>query len=101
MVFITTDGEEEGQRVAKALLEAKVVACVNVIPQVSSRFWWEGKLDSAEESLLVAKTRRSALERVGEVVREVHSYDVPEIIALPIVWGSASYLEWIDEQVVG
>jgi periplasmic divalent cation tolerance protein len=99
VVFITTDGEEEGKRVADELLQAKLVACVNVVPRVSSSFWWQGKIDSATESLLVAKTKRSALEEIGRVVRAAHSYDVPEIIALPIVWGSQSYLDWIEEQV--
>lgn len=99
VVFITTDGEQEGQRIADRLLQAKLVACVNLVPQVSSRFWWQGKIDEARESLLIAKTRVAALDEIGRVVREAHSYDVPEVIALPIVWGSASYLQWIDEQV--
>lgn len=99
VVLVTTDGQVEGKRIADRLLETRLAACVNVVPHVSSWFWWQGKIDAGDESLLVIKTRRALLEELAKVVREAHSYDVPEIIALPIVWGSQSYLDWMGEQV--
>jgi periplasmic divalent cation tolerance protein len=99
VVFITTESEEQGRAIAERLLERRLCACVNVVPRVHSRFWWQGQLDEAGESLLVVKTRRSVLDELGRVVREAHSYDVPEIIALPIIWGSPSYLDWIGREV--
>ena len=99
VVFITTEGEQQGRAIAERLLERKLCACVNLVPNVDSRFWWKGQLDQAREALLVVKTRRSELEELGRVVREAHSYEVPEIIALPIIWGSPSYLDWIGREV--
>ena len=99
VVFITTDGPEEGKRVADRLLEAKVAACVNIVPRVSSWYWWQGEVESGDESLLVVKTKRALLDELASVVKAAHSYEVPEIIALPIVWGSTSYLEWLGQQV--
>jgi periplasmic divalent cation tolerance protein len=99
VVFITTEGEEQGRIIAERLLERKLCACVNLVPRVDSRFWWQGKIDRAGESLLVVKTRVAVLEELGRAVREAHSYQVPEIIALPIIWGSPSYLGWIDQEV--
>jgi len=99
VVFITIDTKEEAQRIAKVLLEQRKAACVNIIPGVSSLFWWEDKLDSAQESLLIVKTKASVLNEVIRLVKEIHSYDVPEIIAMPIVGGNQDYLEWIGKEV--
>jgi periplasmic divalent cation tolerance protein len=99
VVFITTASEEEGRRISERLLDRKLCACVNLVPRVDSRFWWQGKLDTSSESMLIAKTKRSVLDELGRVVREAHSYEVPEIIALPIVWGSQTYLDWIEREV--
>jgi periplasmic divalent cation tolerance protein len=81
------------------LLERKKAACVNIIDKVSSHFRWEGKLDSAQESLLIAKTRASLLPEIIELVKKTHSYDIPEIIALPIIGGNQDYLEWLEQSV--
>ena len=99
VLFITTATAEEAQQISRALLNKKKVACVNIVPGVSSLFWWQGKLDSAQENLLVIKTKASQLNEIIRLVKELHSYDVPEIIALPIVGGNQDYLEWIDEEV--
>ncbi len=100
VVFITTATEEEAHRVAERLLNQHKAACVNIVTGVSSLFWWEGKLDSAQESLLIAKTRASVLPELVELVKKTHSYEVPEIIALPIIGGNEDYLKWIDSEVV-
>jgi len=96
VVLVTTGSAQEAERIASLLLKERVAACVNVIAQVQSLFWWEGKIDRAQEVLLVVKTKKPLLERIIELVRENHSYDVPEVIALPITGGNPAYLEWID-----
>jgi periplasmic divalent cation tolerance protein len=98
VVFITTGGEEEAARVSDALLQGRLVACVNRVSGVRSEFWWRGSRDSAGECLLIAKTRRELWPRVLEAVRAVHSYEVFEAIALPIVESNPDYLRWIEEE---
>jgi len=98
-IFVTINSEKEARSVAEHLLEKREAACVNIVPGVSSLFWWQGKLDSAQECLLIIKTRASLLQGVIDLVKEVHSYEVPEIIALPIVGGNKDYLKWIDDEV--
>jgi len=98
VVLVTTGSPEEAQKISSALLEQKKAACVNIVPQVSSRFWWQGELDSAEESLLIIKTRASLLDEIISIVKKIHSYEVAEVIALPIVGGNPDYLNWIGEE---
>ena len=97
-VFITVADEEEARLISRVLLKQRKVACINIIPGVNSLFWWQEKIDSAQESLLVIKTRSALLDEVIQLVKEIHSYDVPEIIALPIIGGNQDYLEWIDSE---
>jgi len=99
VLFITTPTAEEAQRIAEALLTQRKAACVNIVPRVSSHFWWQDRLDSAQESLLIVKTKASLLNEIVTLVRQAHSYDIPEIIALPIVGGNQDYLEWINKEV--
>jgi len=96
-VVLITSRREEAEGIAHALLEEKKAACVNIIPEISSLFWWEGKLETQSESLLVVKTRTASLPDVIELVKSVHSYEVPEIIALPITGGNRAYLDWISQ----
>jgi periplasmic divalent cation tolerance protein len=98
VVLVTTATREEAEKIAQLLLDRRKVACVNIVPGVHSVFWWQGKLDSAQESLLIAKTRTSLVPRVVDLVRGAHSYTVPEVIALPVVAGNQDYLEWIDQE---
>ena len=96
VILITTSSAEEAHRIADQLLNQRKAACVNIIPRVDSLFWWQGKLDSARESLMVIKTKTSKLKEITELVKKVHSYEVPEVIALPIIGGNEDYLRWID-----
>jgi periplasmic divalent cation tolerance protein len=96
VVLITTSSEEEALKIAESLVNGKKAACVNIVPRVDSLFWWEGKLDSARESLLLVKTKASLFPEIVEMVKRMHSYEVPEIIALPIIGGSEDYLKWLD-----
>ena len=99
VIFITTASGEEAHTIATILLQQRKVACVNILPGASSLFWWHGKIDSADENLLVAKTTASQIDDVVKLVKESHSYDVPEVVALPIVGGNQDYLEWMDGEV--
>lgn len=100
MVLITTSQDEESQLIARVLLEQRKAACVNIVPKISSLYWWNGAIQQDKESLLIVKTRKELLNEVIRLVKEVHSYEVPEIIALPVTGGNHDYLEWIDREVV-
>lgn len=99
VVFITAADEEEASLISRVLLKQRKAACINIVPGISSLFWWRGRIDSAQESLLVVKTKASMLDEITQLVKEIHSNDVPEIIALPIVGGNQDYLEWVDNEV--
>ncbi|MGD9316351.1 MAG: divalent-cation tolerance protein CutA [Anaerolineae bacterium] len=101
VVLMTAGSQEEAERIAHALVAEMLVACVNVIPAVTSVYRWEGQVQSDQEWLLVAKSRRDVLNDLVRRVQALHSYDVPEVIALPLVGGSDAYLRWIDRQVHG
>jgi periplasmic divalent cation tolerance protein len=96
IVLITTGSEEEAHKIAELLTNEKKAACVNIVPGIDSTFWWEGKIDLARESLLLVKTRASLFPEIVELVKRTHSYEVPEIVALPIIAGSEDYLKWLD-----
>jgi len=96
VVLITAGSEEEAHKIAKLLISERKAACVNIVPEVDSRFRWKGKIESARESLLLVKTRASLLSEIISLVKEAHSYELPEIIALPIIGGSEQYLRWLD-----
>jgi periplasmic divalent cation tolerance protein len=96
VVLITAGSEEEAHSIAESLVKRKKAACINIVPSVDSLFWWEGKIDSARESLLLVKTKASLFPEIVELVKRTHSYEVPEIIALPIIAGSEDYLKWLD-----
>jgi periplasmic divalent cation tolerance protein len=96
VVLITASSEEEAHKIAKLLVNERKAACVNIVPGVDSLFRWKGKLDSARESLLLVKTRASLFPEIISLVKETHSYEVPEIIALPIIGGTEEYLKWLD-----
>jgi periplasmic divalent cation tolerance protein len=97
VVFITASGAEEGARIAESLVAEKLVACVNRIDGISSVYWWKGKIERSSESLLIAKTNGDLVEGIIARVKEMHSYAVPEVIAVPIGAGNPDYLKWIDE----
>jgi periplasmic divalent cation tolerance protein len=99
VLLTTTSDNGEAYKIARVLLGQKKAACVNVVPGVSSLFWWQDKLDAAQESLLIAKTKASLLNQVVTLIKEIHSYEVPEIVALPIIGGNQDYLAWINKEV--
>jgi len=99
VIFVTTSTEEEAHKIAELLLGKRKAACINIVPRVDSSFWWQGKLESARESLLIIKTKASLLPEIIDLVKSVHSYTVPEVIALPIIGGNQDYLKWLDDEV--
>ena len=99
VVFITASTGEEARTVGQALLEHRAAACVNIAPNITSIFWWQDTLETDQEHLLIVKTRASKLAEVVRLVKEIHSYEVPEVIALPIIGGNQEYLEWVGEEV--
>jgi len=101
VVLITAGSQEEANRIADALVTELLAACVNVIPGVTSVYRWEGEVRRDGEWLLVAKSTREAFEDLLRCVRALHSYDLPEIIALPVVAGSEAYLHWVAGEVHG
>jgi periplasmic divalent cation tolerance protein len=101
VILITAGSREEGVKIAQMLVAEHLVACVNSIPGVRSFFLWEGKTQDAAEVLLVCKSRMALMEKVIERVKSLHSYTVPEIIALPIVGGLPGYLAWVHDSTRG
>ncbi len=99
VVLVTVSDGEQARRIANELLDRRKAACVNIVPSVSSLFWWRGELNSAQENLLIIKTKASLLDEIITLVCQAHSYDVPEIIALPIVGGNQDYLQWLGREV--
>ncbi|WP_299226886.1 divalent-cation tolerance protein CutA [Sulfurihydrogenibium sp.] len=99
VVLITTPSKEEAEKIASYLVENHIVACVNIVEKVNSLFFWQGSIEKAEESLMIIKTKKSVFKKLIEEVRKMHSYTVPEIIALPIIDGFEDYLKWIEETV--
>jgi len=100
VVLVTCSSEEEASRIARALVAGRLAACVNILESpVRSVYRWKGNVETAMEHLLVIKTRRARLADLEAAVKRLHSYDTPEIIALPIAAGSRRYLAWLDESV--
>jgi periplasmic divalent cation tolerance protein len=98
-VFVTCGSRKEAEAIADALLKARLIACASIIGGVESRFWWKAGIDKASEVLIIMKTRASNFARVEREVRRLHSYEVPEIVMLPLAAGSKPYLDWIEENV--
>jgi periplasmic divalent cation tolerance protein len=97
VIFVTCGSEEEGLKIANALVEGHLAACVNLISPIRSIYRWEGKIWDEKEWLLIIKTQKDRFEELEKKVKSLHSYSVPEIISLPISEGSSSYLKWIKE----
>ena len=97
IVMVTTPSKEEALNIVRRLLDDRLIACANIVGPVSSLFWWEDKINEATEFLVFMKSREELFHRLSERVKELHSYQVPEIIALPIIAGSPSYLNWLDD----
>ena len=98
-VLTTVSSEQEAERIASDLLERRLAACIQVLGPILSRYRWQGKVEQAQEWQCLAKTEVGRYEDVEAAIRAIHSYDEPEVIATPIVAGSAGYLAWVSESI--
>lgn len=98
VVFITAPGEEEAAGIGRELVEARLAACVNIVKDARSIYRWQGKIEDAAEALMIVKTQKDRFDDLMEAVKKLHSYSVPEIIALPVVQGSEDYLAWLKDE---
>jgi len=99
VVLMTVGNRDEAARIAGHLVESRLAACVQILPEMESVYWWDGKIESGSEFLLLAKTTQDKFEELEAAVRQLHSYETPEIIALTVTAGSAPYLEWLSKNV--
>lgn len=97
IVLTTAGSPQEAEKIARALVERRLAACVNVIPQIQSVYRWKEKIEQETEWLLIIKTRLNVFDSVRDAIKELHSYDLPECIMLDVSAGSEAYLNWIDE----
>ena len=98
-MITTTDKREDAQTIAQALVERRLAACVQIVGPITSVYRWQGKIETAQEWQCLVKSRRALYLPIERTIRELHPYQVPEILALPIVAGSEAYLNWIDQEV--
>lgn len=94
-VHSTTDSREEADRIAAAVVEGRLAACAQVTAPIRSTYWWQGEIEESDEYLLLMKTTRDLFGELARVIRENHSYEVPDIVAVPIVEGNDDYLGWV------
>jgi len=99
VVLVTCSSRDEASKIARSVIGEKLAACVNIVEGIHSTYWWKGTIEEDEETLLIIKTRAEKFEKLVERIKELHSYTVPEIIALPIVMGNKDYLNWLDETI--
>ena len=97
IVFMTVSNREEAEKIVYALLKEKLIACANIVESVSSFFWWQKSIESEEEAMVIMKSSELLFEKLQKRITELHSYDVPEIVALPIVAASPDYLDWLKD----
>ena len=98
-VVTTTATKADAQAIATAVVARRLAACAQVIGPITSTYWWQGKIETAEEWLCVMKSRQDLYEKLEQAIRQVHPYKVPEILAIPVVVGSQDYLEWMDHEL--
>jgi len=97
ILISTFSDRQEASKIADILLRKKLIACVNILSGMESRYWWKGKIEKGQEILAIIKTRKSLVDKVIMEIKTNHSYAVPEVIELPILRGNKDYLKWIDE----
>ncbi|MEN6592001.1 MAG: divalent-cation tolerance protein CutA [Methanobacterium sp.] len=99
LIYITTSESSESKKIAKILLEERLVACTNIIPQINSLYLWKGEIEEDNESVLIAKTKKDKVDQVIKRVEEVHSYETPCILELEVKKGSEGYLQWMEDEL--
>ena len=100
VIFITCKDAAEAEKIAASLVEKHLIACGNITTEITSIFQWKGKIENDKEVLLIAKSRNAIMKKIIAEVKNLHSYETPEIIAMPIVSGSSEYLDWIAAETI-
>ena len=100
LLYITTSNREEAISISRILVGEKLVACANIVDHVTSLYWWQGEIEQNNESIIIAKTLSSYAEPAIKKIKEIHSYNCPAIVVMPISNGNPDYIEWIREQLV-
>jgi len=98
LIYITTKNKEEAAGLARTLLTEKLVACVNIIDNITSFYWWDGKINEGAETLLIAKTKESLVDELIQKVKSIHSYDCPCVVSVPIDAGNPDFINWISAE---
>ncbi len=99
LVLVTTQNKEEAERIAEDIVKNKLAACTNIVEEITSIYWWNNRVEKSSEALLIIKTKVTQLGKLVRRIKSLHSYEVPEIIALPIIGGYPDYLKWLDNSV--
>lgn len=99
-IYITTSSYQEARNIAQKLLEEKLVACANILDGMESLYWWHGNIEQSQEAVLLVKTTKNLFDQVEQMVKSMHSYDVPCIVALPLIQVNKEYAEWISDQLI-
>jgi len=97
-VYMTMADEAEAEKIGRVLVESRLAACVNMLPGMRSLYWWKGEIESGREVVLIAKTRRDLLGELTAKVKELHAYEVPCVVALPIIGGNPDFLDWVEKE---
>jgi periplasmic divalent cation tolerance protein len=100
-VYITCESTRQAEEIGAALVEQRLAACANILPGMRSVYWWQGKVERAEETVLIAKTRDDLVGRLTDAVKSMHSYEVPCVVAVPIIGGNPDFLDWIRIEASG
>ena len=100
-VYITCASMAEAEDIGSVLVERRLAACANILPGMRSLYWWQGKVERGEETVLIVKTRSELVKELTEAVKAVHSYDVPCVVALPVTGGNPDFLKWIGDETGG
>jgi periplasmic divalent cation tolerance protein len=98
-LFTTTEEKDDAERISREIVEKRLAACVQVVGPITSTYWWEEEIQKTEEWLCIMKTRSDLYHELEKAIRSIHPYEVPEIVALPIVSGSQSYLDWLEQEI--
>jgi periplasmic divalent cation tolerance protein len=98
-IFTTTENKEDAEKIAKSLIEKRLAGCIQIIGPISSIYWWKNKIETSQEWLCIIKSKKKLYEEIEKSIKEIHPYEIPEIIAMQIISGSKDYLKWLDNEL--
>ncbi|MCU0849725.1 MAG: divalent-cation tolerance protein CutA [Candidatus Thermoplasmatota archaeon] len=98
-VFTTTEKKEDAEKIAKTLVEKRLAGCIQIIGPIKSTYWWKDDIETSEEWICFIKSKKKLYDELEKAIKEMHPYETPEIIAIPIVAGSKKYLQWLDNEL--